>query len=93
MNTILRRNYKNADYADDLVLPAKTPAQERSLLYSEEQVTAGILLYVNEIKQRTCVIKKVISISYDACKRKTRGIQDIDIKHIYSGNRNKIQVN
>ena len=37
----------DADYTDDLVLLANTPAQAKSLLHSLEQAAGGIYLYVN----------------------------------------------
>ena len=41
---------KDADYADDLVLLANTPAQAESLLHSLEQAARGFCLYVNSDK-------------------------------------------
>ena len=40
----------DADYADDLVLLANTPAQAESLLYSKKQTTKSIGFYVNSDK-------------------------------------------
>ena len=37
----------DADYANDIVLLANSPAQTESLLHSLEQATGGIGLYVN----------------------------------------------
>ena len=37
----------DADYADDLVLLANTPAEAKSLLHSLEQTARGIGLYEN----------------------------------------------
>ena len=50
----------NADYADDPMLLANTPAQAASLLHSLEQVAGGISLYMN-INQSKCVLKKQAS--------------------------------
>ena len=36
----------DADYADDLVLLANVPAQDKPLLHNLEQTTSGIVLYV-----------------------------------------------
>ena len=40
----------DADYADDIVLLANTPAQAETLVHSLEQAAAGIGLYVNADK-------------------------------------------
>ena len=40
----------DADYADDIVLLANTPAQAESLLHSVERAAGGIGLHVNEDK-------------------------------------------
>ena len=47
--TISYRNY-DANYADDLVLLANTPAQAESLLYCLEPPARGIGLYINSDK-------------------------------------------
>ena len=40
----------NADYADDIAIPANTPDQAETLLHSLERAAAGIGLYVNALK-------------------------------------------
>ena len=40
----------DADYADDIALPANTPAQAESLLHSLERAAGGIGLYFNAYK-------------------------------------------
>ena len=51
-----------ADYTDDIVLLASTPAQAKSLLHSLEQAAAGIGLHVNADKTECmCFNKKSIS--------------------------------
>ena len=49
----------DANYTDDLVLPANTPAQVKSLLLSLQQVAGGIGLYVNgNITEYMCFKQK-----------------------------------
>ena len=46
----------DTNYADDLILLANTPAQVEPLLYSLEQASRDIGLYVS--KQSSCVLNK-----------------------------------
>ena len=47
---VYRQTITDADYANDIVLLANTPAQAEILLHSLEQVSAGIGLHVNAHK-------------------------------------------
>ena len=52
----------DADYADDIALPASTPAQDQTQLIRLEQASAGIGLHVNvDKKEYMCLIKEAIS--------------------------------
>ena len=53
----------DADYTDDQMLLANTPAQAESLLYSLEQASGGIGLYVNAYKTEFMGFKKEGTIS------------------------------
>ena len=48
----------DADYADDLVFLANTPAQAESLMYNLEQAVGGIGFYWTQIKQSPFVLNK-----------------------------------
>ena len=50
----------DADYADDLVLHANTPAHAESLLLNVEQTERGIDLYVNSDKKRVHALIKMV---------------------------------
>ena len=45
-----QKTITDADYADDIALPANTPAHAESLLQSLEQAAGGISLHVNADK-------------------------------------------
>ena len=48
----------DADYSDDLALLTNTPAQDKSLLRSQEQAARGICLYVNTNKTEFMCFKQ-----------------------------------
>ena len=49
----------DADYVDDIALPANTPIQAKSLLHSLEKAVDGIGLYMNAEKNRVHVLSSL----------------------------------
>ena len=73
-----KKNITDADYADDIALPANIPAQAKTQLHRLEKVAAGIGLHVNAHKteymcfnqtgdisiQNSCSLKLVDKLTY-----------------------------
>ena len=52
----------DADYADDIALPANSPAQAETLQHSLERTAAGISLHVNADKTKyMCLMEEATS--------------------------------
>ena len=59
----LAKTITDADYADDIVLPAKTPTQAKTLLHSLKWAAAGISLHVNAHKMEYMCFNQTGNIS------------------------------